>query len=181
MQPTVGRSPTWHLNDSILSLQFIFAPTRRWPMLSSEVAILMRQKTVILISCGKRKLKSSAVTREMYVGSLFRKSLKYAEVRYPGAAIYVLSAKHGLLALQDRITPYDLTLNQFTANELKRWAERTMVQLRQATDLRSDRFIFLAGVKYRKFLAEKLKSPEIPMRGLPIGKQLKFLNAAVDE
>lgn len=141
----------------------------------------MKQKTVVLISCGKRKLKSSAVVREMYVGALFRKSLKYAEFRYPNATIYVLSAKHGLLALNDFIKPYDLTLNRFNVKEIKRWAERTVGQLKQVTNLQSDRFVILASQKYRKFLLPHIASSKIPLRGLGIGKQLKFLNAAINE
>lgn len=73
------------------------------------------------------------------------------------------------------VEPYDITLNKMPANQIKDWAKKVIKQLRDKTDLENDRFIFLAGMKYRKFLLPHLTGYEVPMEGLPIGKQLQFL------
>jgi hypothetical protein len=54
-------------------------------------------------------------------------------------------------------------------------------QLKEQADLQSDHFIFLAGEKYRKFLARRLAFYEIPLQGNPIGKQLQYLATQTHE
>jgi hypothetical protein len=90
--------------------------------------------------------------------------------------IYILSAKYGLLDLDAEIDPYNQTLNTMPAAEIRSWAERVLLQLRQVGDLRADHFILLAGMKYRKYLLPHMSSYEIPLEGLTIGKQLRFLS-----
>lgn len=132
-------------------------------------------KKVVLISCVSKKLTHTARARDIYVSPLFRLNLAYAESLNPDA-IYVLSAKHGLLPLDDEIAPYDLTLNTMGAVQIKAWAAGVVAQLAAVTDLRRDRFVFLAGDKYRKFIVPHLTRFEVPMQGLTIGRQLQFLS-----
>lgn len=140
----------------------------------------MNQKTIILLSCVSKKLSVPAFARELYVSSLFRKSLRYAELLSPDA-IYILSAKHGLVSLDTMVEPYNLTLNQLGMSEIKCWAEKVVSQLKLVANLTSDRFIFLAGERYRRFIIPQVTFAEIPLRNLGIGKQLQFLKAAIHE
>lgn len=132
-------------------------------------------KTIALISCVSKKLACRATAREIYVSPLFRLNLTYAESLKPDA-IYVLSAKHGLLSLGDKIAPYDLTLNTMGIAQIRAWASGVVQQLGEVADLKRDRFVFLAGDKYRKFLIPNLAHYDIPMQGLTIGRQLQFLS-----
>ena len=59
--------------------------------------------------------------------------------------------------------------------EIKEWSMKVINQLKSKVNLSNDKFIFLAGKRYRKFLIPEIKNYEIPMKGLGIGKQLKFL------
>ncbi|MSP14843.1 MAG: hypothetical protein EXR62_18020 [Chloroflexi bacterium] len=131
-------------------------------------------KTIVLISCGKKKLPHKAKAANLYISDLFVKSLKYARMLKPDR-IFILSAKHGLLDLDQAIEPYDVTLNPMPVAQVKAWAARVLGQLKQRADLRNDQFIFLAGVKYRKYLVPHLASYTVPMEGLTIGKQLQYL------
>ena len=131
-------------------------------------------RKIILISCVSKKLPYKAKARFLYISPLFKKNLSYAQ-RLELDAIFILSAKYGLIDLDQEIEPYDLTLNEMTADQIKMWADRVLAQLSERADLRQDHFIFLAGQKYRKYLLPKLKSYEIPLEGLPIGKQLQVL------
>jgi len=132
-------------------------------------------KKIILISCVSQKRSLRSKAKDLYISTLFKKNLAYARRLNPDA-IYILSAKYGLVGLDTEIEPYDLTLNTFSAGEIKNWADRVRKQLSKISDLQLDHYIFLAGMKYRKYLLPYLNSYEIPMEGLPIGKQLQALS-----
>ncbi len=130
--------------------------------------------TIVLISCVSKKLPHRAKARELYVSPLFRMNLKYAQ-QFSPHQVFILSAKYGLLQLDEEIEPYDVTLNEMSARERRRWTDEVVSQLRDRCDLENDHFVILAGEKYRRYLLPHLKSYEVPLAGLPIGKQLQFL------
>ncbi len=135
-------------------------------------------KRIVLISCVKRKLPHKARARDLYTSALFRKSLAYAEQLAPDA-IYILSAKYGLLPLDAEVEPYDQTLKTMSAGEIREWAQRVVEQLARYADLRTDHFIILAGKAYYRPLIGHLSSYEIPFQGLPIGARLRALSQAL--
>ena len=90
-------------------------------------------KKIVILSCGKSKLNRACAARDLYIGDLFRKSLAYARSLCPDT-IYILSAKHGLLELDDVVEPYEMTLNKMGKTDRKNWAERVLAQLREQTD-----------------------------------------------
>ncbi len=130
--------------------------------------------TVVLISCVSKKLPHKAKAKDLYVSPLFRMNLAYAH-QFSPEKIFILSAKYGLVGLGEEIEPYDVTLNRMSAVERRNWANKVTAQLRKCCDLETDHFVILAGQKYRQYLLPYLKSYEVPLAGLPIGKQLQFL------
>ena len=66
-----------------------------------------------------------------------------------------------------------------SSGEIKKWADSVLKQLKKLTDLENDEFVFLAGNNYRKFLLPHIKHYKIPMLGLGIGKQLKWLTKRI--
>ena len=128
-------------------------------------------KTVVLISCVKSKLPFRAKAKNLYTSTLFRSCLQYARRLNPDA-IYILSAKYGLVDLEEEIDTYNLTLNGMGEVKKKAWASRVLLSLQQKTDLQNDRFIILAGDNYRKYLLPHIRSYEIPLEGLSFGQQL---------
>ena len=137
-------------------------------------------KQIALVACASQKLTYRAKASEIYTSTLFRLNLKYAICRQVDQ-IEIISAKYGLLDPEASIEPYDVTLNAMTAADVKRWAEQVLVQLDDCYDLQNDYFIILAGTKYRKYLIPHMASYEVPMEGLPIGKQLQFLKTQIAE
>lgn len=129
---------------------------------------------IALISCVSKKLNRKAKARELYTSALFKGNLLYAR-QFNSAATFILSAKYGLLSLDEEIEPYDITLNKINNKARKEWAEKVLNQLKKVSDLDKDEYIFLAGENYRKYLLPFIKHYSIPMQGLGIGKQLKFL------
>lgn len=112
----------------------------------------------------------------MYDSPLFKTSLKYAERLNPDK-IFILSAKYHLLPLDKKIEPYDVTLNDMPVKDIKIWADKVVQELKENTDLEIDYFVILAGEKYAKFIRDKLKHRDEPLKGLSMGNRLRFLKS----
>jgi cytoplasmic iron level regulating protein YaaA (DUF328/UPF0246 family) len=114
----------------------------------------------------------------MYSASdLFRKAYAYAVKNYDFIAI--LSAKYGLLFPDDKIEPYNLTLNDMSSKEVKEWSEKVFHQMKSRFNLQDfDKVFFHAGKKYRQYLIPKLEEIgikcEVPLGNLSIGRQLAW-------
>ena len=135
---------------------------------------------IILISCVSKKLNKKVKAKDLYVSPLFKFNLRYAQSLKP-KNIFILSAKYGLVGLEQMIVPYEKTLNRMKANEIKKWAENIIKQLKKVSNLEKDTFIFLAGEKYREYLIPHIKNYKIPLKGLGIGKQLKWLKNKIEQ
>jgi hypothetical protein len=133
----------------------------------------MAQK-IILISCVSQKLSQRAKAKNLYTSTLFKLNRKYAEKLNPDK-IFVLSAKYGLLDMEQKIEPYEQTLNSMPVKEVKLWASHVIDQLKEIGSLNKMEITFLAGKKYRKFLTPHLSNYTIPLQGLRIGEQLQKL------
>jgi hypothetical protein len=135
---------------------------------------------IVLISCVKMKLPHPAQAQDLYISPLFRFNLGYARSLKPDA-IYILSAKYGLVGLEQVIEPYELTLNTMGESQKRDWAQRVLMDLNKKTDLLHDHFIFLAGKNYRKYLIPAMRSFEVPLEGYSFGEQLRELKRRIDE
>ena len=131
--------------------------------------------TIVCISCAREKLTHRAKAEDLYSSDLFRKSLAYARQMRP-AAIFILSAKYGVVHPDEEIDPYDVTLKGMSRAQLEGWSDIVFGHLNRESDVDNDHFVFLAGDKYRRYLVPRLRSVEVPMEGLKIGEQLQFLN-----
>ena len=131
-------------------------------------------RTFVLIACSKSKQSHPAAARHLYTGQLFQKSLRYAE-DLSADAIFVLSAKHGLIPIDQVVTPYDETLTTMSRQEARVWAGRVLAQLCAVANINGDHFVMLAGKIYRRDIIQHLTKVEVPMLGLGIGQQLSFL------
>ena len=132
-------------------------------------------KSLGLISCTKLKQSYPCRASEMYQASdLFRKAYSYATKNYDSVAI--LSAKYGLLLPNDKIEPYDLTLNDMSSQQRKEWAKTVFNHMKNRLRIEDfDKVFFHAGKNYRDHLIPRLEDMgircEIPLEGLGIGKQ----------
>jgi hypothetical protein len=133
--------------------------------------------SLVLVSCVKNKLHRPAPARDLYTSPLFQKMRALAE--RANVPWFILSAQHGLVAPNQEIAPYELTLNTMGVEIRREWAARVLNAL--LPHLQGiDRIVFLAGARYREFLEEPLRtkglSVTIPMEGLSIGRQLSWLS-----
>lgn len=132
---------------------------------------------IALISCTKLKQEFDCTAEEMYLPSnLFSKARQYVEDgEYD--AWFILSAKYGLLSPTEIITPYDQTLNNASAKDIKEWSQNVYSKLITYNPTYID---FYAGEKYRKYLIPLLEQKgvmcNVPLKGLGIGQQMQFYN-----
>ena len=131
---------------------------------------------IVLVSCASKKLPYKSKAKDLYISPLFKFNIKYARSLNPDK-IFILSAKHGLIELNEEIEPYNKTLNNMSLKEIKEWSDKVISQLKNATDIKKDEIIFLAGERYRKYLTPHIVNYKIPLKGLGIGKQLKYLKS----
>ncbi|SKC68792.1 DUF6884 domain-containing protein [Maledivibacter halophilus] len=136
-------------------------------------------RTIVLISCVSKKKEVESEARELYQSTLFKLALKYAEKIKPDK-IFILSALHGVVELEQVIRPYNVTLNNMSEKDRKTWSEKVINQLKNKNiSFDEDKFIILAGNNYRKYLVRNMKHVEVPMEGLKIGQQLSYLKEKV--
>ena len=129
-----------------------------------------------LVSCSAQKLSHDAPARELYCSSLFKKSLAYAEAHCEKT--YVLSARHGLVELDQVLKPYDQTLSKQSKQMRQVWGNRVAGMMFQLHP--SHQFLLLAGADYMLAIRhgtrhECQKQIEEPLRGMMIGERLAFL------
>lgn len=89
----------------------------------------MSDRTAALVSCSRSKRDKDGgkrVSWAMYNSTLFEKSWAAASVM---GDPFIMSAKHHLLTVDDRIFPYNKTLKDFTWEEKVEWAETVLSQL----------------------------------------------------
>lgn len=147
-------------------------------------------KTIVLVGCGKSKLKKAAAAKDLYTGQLFKLARAYAE--RVGDDWRILSTKYGLLKPDEVIDPYDETVTGKPKNERYMWAVcvRNSISrdLLTWTEVRGPnarcepvRFICLAGEAYLECFnidAEVIRRCcmiEKPMEGMGLGKRIQFL------
>ena len=129
---------------------------------------------VVLIQCVGKKKPRKCKAKDLYDSTWFRYALSYVQSLNPDK-VFILSAKYGLVDPEEEIEPYDETLNNKSVSEIRAWAAKLLASLQERTDVAKDTFIILAGEKYRTYLADYLANLDIPMKGLRIGEQLKWL------
>lgn len=128
----------------------------------------------VFISCGKKKVPHKEVAEKLYTGIFFDSQLNYAKNLNPDY-IFILSAKYGLVQLDDVLEPYELTLKNMGKSDRKQWADKVIIQLKGINFDFSQPVVFLAGEYYREFLTNYFVNYTAPLQGLPIGKQIQYM------
>lgn len=69
---------------------------------------------IVIISCGAKKRTTPCAARDLYIGNYFRTALRYALALTAGdeGKVFILSAKWGLLTLDQIVEPYELRMGR---------------------------------------------------------------------
>lgn len=139
-------------------------------------------KTIFLIPCCKNKNDKLCMAKDMYKSPMFRMRMRYAEQF--DANIYILSAKYGLLAVNQYIEPYNLSLKEFSKDERICWSNKVIEQLKTVSSLEEDKFIILAGNFYMEYILPMIKNYELPLSFCDercLGKKMQWLKEHTKE
>ena len=139
---------------------------------------------IALIACSKTKADHPCAARDMYQGTLFKRSVQYAAEVLKVDEWYILSAKHELLHPNTVIEPYNVSLYDMDVYARRDWGYLVNEALRDkyGSPLPFDAyFTILAGKIYHEDI-ERYLGPwtYVPMRGLGIGQQLHWLKREID-
>jgi len=132
--------------------------------------------SVALVGCVKKKLSRATSAADLYVSPLFKRQREWATARCD--RWFILSAKYCLVAPDDVIEPYELTLKTLPAAEKRAWSAHVVDQLKRAIgSLDGIYFEIYAGADYVEFgLIAGLKAAggvvALPWRGLGLGERI---------
>lgn len=126
--------------------------------------------TVIIIPCGFKKRAVKCRASELYQGPYFNMNLKWARSVAADECIFILSAKHGFLRLNNVVEPYDLKMGQSDCISPDTVSmQASILGLYQAT------IYAVGGEKYLTTLKEAGLQFCAPVKGLPMGKSMGAL------
>ena len=128
---------------------------------------MREQEVAALIPCSKSKMKAPAKARKLYTGAFFRKILRFSQEHY--SHVYILSAKYGLLDLDQIIEPYELRLDSLPIAQRKEWAKMVRIQMREKKVPKKR--VFFTPVEYSRWFRG-----DNPLLGMSIGQRLQWVN-----
>lgn len=129
-----------------------------------------------LVGCSGPKLEEPAPAQQLYTSQLFRSALAVAERRHD--VVYVISAKHELVALDQVVAPYDLTMGEVAKEWRAVWGVRVWGSI-QSRHREGDLQIYIyAGKDYarpiRRAAMHRATFHE-PLAKMQIGQRLSWL------
>lgn len=140
------------------------------------ISVCGKAEGAILLGCGRNKKNSRSNASELYTSARFQLGVRLADrLRLP---LYIISAKYGLVRRSETIDPYDLTIDQLSESEKRKWA------LQVAQKMKSKKrnvvtALVLADDNYADPLVSNFSERGInllrPLSGLPHSAQLPFL------
>lgn len=136
----------------------------------------MTTVSIALIGCSGPKLKEPAPARQLYTSQLFRSTLALADRRHD--VIYVISAKHELVTLDQVVEPYNKTMSDIAKEWRVIWGSRvwdSILRRHQGVD----RQIFVyAGKDYARPIERAgfhQATFHEPLAKMQIGQRLRWL------
>lgn len=151
-------------------------------------------KRIVLISCSSKKKKIKSKAETLYDSNSFRKSLEYARLLKPDK-IFIISALHYLLSLDQEIEPYEVTLTSISKIkriknpqlkvlnrlEKKEWGKTIIEQLKRESDIKNDEIIILAGKDYIEPIENEITRIVKPLEGVKLFDRISTLKRLINE
>lgn len=125
----------------------------------------------IIITCGSKKCITPTIASRMYIGSHFKNCLRWARSKTDDNNILILSAKYGLLRLNQKIEYYDLKMGDrgcIGFNEVKKQALFLKIL--------DEQILSTAGKEYRLVLDKVFKDIKYPFFNLSLGYMAQAMN-----
>jgi len=105
---------------------------------------------IALIGCSKKKVAGAVdiPAGELYQGQLFKAQLLFARhsLMLPDALIFVLSAKHGLVSLDEPLDYYNLSLVGMAAVDRAAWGWRVLTDIQYEVPHAEFAYVLASGI-----------------------------------
>jgi hypothetical protein len=161
-----------------IAFDWLEPDSRALAILASEsvdrLRSLPKDRTVLLISCGRNKKQTKDAASELYTSPRFRLSRRLAD--HLRLQYFVVSAKYGLLDPTETIEPYDLSLELFNDEQRVAWAKDILDQLLSVSK-KMTHVVLLADDEYAAPLKDVFNNISVilPLDGLTKPTRLSFL------
>lgn len=129
---------------------------------------------ICIIPCGKAKQEHASPAHAMYIGGYHKMCRRYAQTFANNDRIFILSAKYGLLANDDIVQPYSLTLGQAGAV-----TAYYVIQQAQRFGILDETCVALGGVRYTKLCQEVWQAASVPLFGKNLFEQMHIMSDLV--
>jgi hypothetical protein len=143
------------------------------PAFQHAQQLLAHGDAIVVVGCGARKATHPTTAGELYTGSYHRAAQRAALALAPRERVLILSARYGLLGLDDQVEPYQLRLGQpgaVRADDVRAQAARRGLLARPV--------VALCGAAYAALLGEVWPEVATPLAGVGgLGRQLQALAA----
>ncbi|MEK6879670.1 MAG: DUF6884 domain-containing protein [Nanoarchaeota archaeon] len=135
-------------------------------------------KRVALIPCSKNKIKTGGEVKavDLYSASLLFRKILHFVLKQKYDKIFIISAKYGLLRLNQKIQYYDSSLKNISKIERVKWGDIISSKLNKILD-KSDYIDFYIPKIYIKYISKNLQiNHKNILQGMRIGERLHFLS-----
>ncbi|MEL6132088.1 MAG: DUF6884 domain-containing protein [Bacteroidota bacterium] len=130
---------------------------------------------IVLLCSANRKVPHPAPALELYRSEFFRLGRSFAQSFSP-KKIYILSAEHGLVAGEQELVPYTMTMSALAKEgDVKVWAKLIVDQLREEIDLHQYEVIVLGLRKFAQPIADALPHAQAPLVGMNMPQAMNYL------
>lgn len=135
---------------------------------------------IALIPCGKQKLATPALAKDLYTSVLFKKSRAFAEMHYD--QWFILSALHQVLVPEQVVVPYDVRMPSRRKDQ-ELWGHQAAGKLSGLIP-KDSTIDFFAGDDYGHIvhgLSRMGFEVRSPISGLQVGERLQWLNTHLQQ
>jgi len=123
-----------------------FDAERVYPFL--KALIETKSTNIVFIGCGVKKNNRKCKAETMYKGYYYLSCLFLARCLADRNHIYILSAKHRMLGLDEEIEPYNMSLRKQKKQKQIEWKKKVLAQMKNLPD---GQRIFICAHFYKKF------------------------------
>ena len=138
-------------------------------------------KPIVFVGCGVTKMKKPCKAKYMYVGNYVQTCLAYGQTFTCQENIFILSANYGVVALEDKIEPYNKTLNKMSNEEKEQWKNKVISQCNYLGISSNTQIIFICGKNYHQLLSGYFNNITLPLPEKRILIQQNFMNGQIRE
>ncbi len=129
---------------------------------------------IAIIGCGAAKKDGHHAARDLYMGNLFKAHLRFAE-RLKPRELFVVSAKYGLVQIDEELESYELKLADLDRGELGSWRRRVALDVEALTEM-GELVVILSGEFYASWSDACHRRLSQPFAGLMVGERLQFVS-----